>query len=487
MKLRKTIIITLISLMFVFSLFSVSAQESYSTFNYTISGSETASPPIFEVERTIYGSHYSCGSFNEAMDIFVDAQDRLYLLDSGNARVLLFDKNFTLERVISDFYYEGKTIQLATGASGIFYQDVTDQLYITDTANNRILVSDRNGKITHIWNKPQSELLDPSTEYLPSKIIVDNSNNMYVLSKNINTGALLLDANNNFVSFFGINKVQETALMKAERFWSKLFSGNSESGDYSFQPVEYNNLFWGNDRFVYAVSTRNEYLSSEVVKLNALGNNILKTTDFADLLDDSERVEVIDITVEDNGFFTILDRYNGKLYNYDSEGELIGAYGGIGQQEGLFKSPCAIESMSDGRLIVLDADKNNMTVFKPTYYACLVRQAVLLFQDGCYIESLEPWQEVLKINSNFSLAYIGMGKANMMLGNYEKAKQQFENGGDKVNYSLAKQAARDNLLKQNFTIIAFLVFAFGVFIVFLDKIVAFIKLFILKAGRRQKR
>ena len=113
--------------------------------------------------------------------------------------------------------------------------------------------------------------------------------------------------------------------------------------DYSFQPVAINNIFWGQDRFVYSVSTRNEFLISEVGKLNALGDNVLEQTEFADI-SNNDKVEIFDISVDSDGFFSILDRYNGKIYTYDSEGNLICAFGGIGDQAGLFKIPNSIAS-----------------------------------------------------------------------------------------------------------------------------------------------
>lgn len=463
----------------------VYAQEAYYTYNYSTNNVEVASPDIYEVDKVVYGSQMACGSFKEAQDIFIDGKDRVYILDSGNSRVILLDANYGYTGEISRFVYEDMELTLENGASGIFYQDTTDTLYIADTNNNRIISCDRQGKVKRIFEKPQTPLISEKIDYMPTKVIADNNNNLYVLSKNINTGAVMVDENNTFISFYGVNKVKETALIKAERLWAKILPG-SQSIDYSFQPVEYNNLFWGTDRFIYAVASRNEYLQSELCKLNALGNNVMPTSAFADQGENSDKVVVCDVTVEENGFFTILDRYNCKLYNYDSSGNLIGAFGGIGEQAGLFKTPNAVEVNSRGELVVIDADKNDLTVFKPTYYAEIIRKALILFQDGQYVDSIEPWKEVLRINTNFNLAYIGMGKANMMLGNYAQAMQQFKIGGDKESYSDAKQSVRDEMLKAHFALVLFLVVLLIVVLVFMDKIIIFVKQNVKLPGRKKK-
>ncbi len=46
----------------------------------------------------------------------------------------------------------------------------------------------------------------------------------------------------------------------------------------------------------------------------------------------------VDITVDKKGFITALDQTNGELYQYDKLGNLIFIFGGIGNQDGLFKT-----------------------------------------------------------------------------------------------------------------------------------------------------
>lgn len=462
---------------------SISAAP-YRSYNYTTEKEETASPDLYSVNKVIYGSLLDCGSFIEAQDLFVDANDQLYLLDSANSRVLIFDSDYNFKRELKEFNYNGEKLIISQGAEGLFFQDATQKLFIADTNNNRIIVSDLYGNVSSIFLKPKSVLIDEKTDYKPTKIIVDNNGNMYVISKNINTGAVMADQNNKFIGFYGTNKIKETALIKIERLWKKLLSG--EESDYSFQPVAINNLFWGKDRFVYSVSTRNQYLISEICKLNALGDNVLMQTEFADI-SNNDKVELFDISVDVDGFFSALDRYNGKIYTYDSEGNLISAFGGMGEQAGLFKIPTSISYNSRKELIVLDSEKDTITVFSPTEYAEKTFKALKLFQDGKYVDSKEYLDEAIKINPNFNLMYTGLGKADYMLGDYSKAMTEFKLGNNKEEYSNAKQANRNQILSRNFLLVAIVVVSILVILVFLDKVIAFIKFLCKKIFRRQHR
>ena len=462
---------------------SVSA-SSYRSYNYTVEKEETASPNIYSVNKIVYGSLLECGSFIEAQDMFVDAKDNLYLLDSYNSRVLLFDDNYNFVKEIKEFNYNGELYTLAQGAEGLFFDDNTQKLFIADTNNNRILVSDISGKISSVFLKPKSVLLDDSIEYKPTKVIVDNNGNMYVISKNINTGAVMTDQNNEFIGFYGTNKIKETALIKIERLWKKILSGGES--DYSFQPVAINNLFWGSDRFVYSVSTRNQYLISEIGKLNALGDNVLVQTEFADI-SNNDKVELFDIAVDDEGFFSALDRYNGKIYTYDADGNLISAFGGLGDQAGLFKIPTAISYNSRKELIVLDSEKDTITVFSPTDYAQKVFKALKYFQDGRYVESKDYLDEAIKINPNFNLIYTGLGKADYMLGDYSISMEEFRLGNNKEEYSDSKQAKRNKTLNDNFVFVAIVVVFVLVILVFIDKVIIFLKFWFRKIfGRKSK-
>ncbi len=452
------------------------ASQPDEAYTYNLEGKAVPSVNVFQVVEIINGSVMGCSDLKAAQDIFVDAQDRVFILDTGNQRVLVLDEKYRCIRELKEFRYNDQILTLADGAQGIFFRDATQMLYIADTKNNRILMTDLDGNVETVYEKPVSPLLDATLPYAPRKIIVDNLGLMYVTSTNVNTGALMIDKNNNFLGFYGTNTIKETFEIKMEYWWRSILTDeqNALSG-MSFQPAELSNIFWSEDRFVYAVSPAKDSVSSPVVKLNALGKNIFPSgAEFGDLADSSqsqyERFVFADITVDNEGVFTVLDMYRGKLYQYSPECDLLAVFGGLGSQKGLFKLPVSIESDSKNHILVLDAEKNTVTVMGQTLYGEEIRKAIVLHNEGLYAEALAPWNDIIRMNANYQLAYVGIGKAYMLMEEYEQARDAFKLAEDRESYSEAKEAVRTESLRDNFALIAGIVLTLMVTILCWDLI-----------------
>ena len=104
--------------------------------------------------------------------------------------------------------------------------------------------------------------------------------------------------------------------------------------------------------------------------------------------------------------------------------------------------------------MVLDSGKNTITVMEQTFYGEMIRSANYLYNQGLYYESIEPWNEVLRMNANYTQAYVGLGKAYISLGEYEKAMEYFELGKDPEGYGEAKALLRDEIVRKNFALVA---------------------------------
>lgn len=429
----------------------------------------------YQVKIIIDESVTGTKKLNNPRDIFVDHEDRVFILDAGNARVVVLDKNYRCIKEIDQFIYNDEVLTLSEGAEGLFFREENKMLYIADTENDRILVSDLDGKVSRVYTKPEGELLDPNLAYKPKKIIVDNMGIMYVTSGNINTGALMVDSANSFLGFYGTNKLKMTAAMQAEFLWRSILSAeaNKQLG-VTFQPVEFNNLFWSDDRFVYTVSPLTEDTATSVSKLNALGNDVFVQSIDLYSLNKSRKISgmvLSDITVDSEGAITIVDITTGHLYQYDENCNLMSVFGGMGYQKGLFTQPVGLESDSENNLLVLDAGKNTITVMEQTFYGKMVRSANYLYGQGRYQESIEPWMEVLRMNANYTQAYTGLGKAYISMGEYEQAMEYFKLGKDKEGYAEAKAALRDESIRENFAFVVAIVVCLLIFILFYEKII----------------
>lgn len=467
---RKTMVCLVLVTVLVLTSLATVVNANQPDRTYTYDG-ENAVPSAnaYQVKVVVNETVMGCSPMKNPKDVFVDSNNRVFILDSGNCRILILDENYRCIQELKEFTYNTEVTTLAAGAQGLFYRESNQCLYIADTENNRILVSDLKGNVRKIYDKPVGELLDPTVPYKPEKIIVDNMGIMYVISGNVNTGALLVDSANNFLGFYGTNKIKLTLDVMMEYIWRSILTDEQNAqSTKSFQPVEFNNLFWSEDRFVYAVSPLSDTVEATVVKLNSLGNDVFaESIDFNKIEKYSGMpgTHLMDITVDDEGAVTVIDIATGRLYQYDGSCNLLAIFGGVGYQEGLFAQPVSIESDSENNLLVLDESKNTLTVMEQTYYGKMIRTANYLYNQGLYQESIEPWMEVIRMNANYSQAYVGMGKAYMGMDEYETAMEYFKLGMDQESYGQAKAALRNEKVRNHFSLIA--AFVLGIMIVFL--------------------
>ena len=79
---------------------------------YTYDADNTAvpAPNSFQVETIISEVTLGCSAFSSPQDIFVDSEDQIYLLDSGNCRVIWINENYELENIIDTFEWNGEPL-----------------------------------------------------------------------------------------------------------------------------------------------------------------------------------------------------------------------------------------------------------------------------------------------------------------------------------------------------------------------------------------
>ncbi len=125
--------------------------------------------------------------------------------------------------------------------------------------------------------------------------------------------------------------------------------------------------------------------------------------------------------------------------------------------------PSSIETDPEGNLYILDKDRNNIQVFRPTYFAQLVHQASELYVDGRYAEAEGPWREALKYNTNYNLAHSGIAKAFERIGLWEEALVEYRYGQNRDGYSEIFAKLRHEWIRDHFGL-AVLLFALGVLV-----------------------
>ncbi|MBR4072820.1 MAG: gluconolactonase, partial [Clostridia bacterium] len=89
-------------LAFIFSLIllcafgmQISAYSPYENYTFDASGKRVSEPQAVIPVKTVDGSDIGVGHFSGLSDIYIRF-DTLYLVDSGNNRIVITDKNFNL-------------------------------------------------------------------------------------------------------------------------------------------------------------------------------------------------------------------------------------------------------------------------------------------------------------------------------------------------------------------------------------------------------
>jgi hypothetical protein len=105
--------------------------------------------------------------------------------------------------------------------------------------------------------------------------------------------------------------------------------------------------------------------------------------------------------------------------------------------------------VQEGRILALDAIRNELITFEQTLYGELINRAVSLRYDGDEALAVETWREVLLLNENLELANAGIGKAYLTAGENLNAMRYLELGMDRHHYSIAFRRYRNDILKDN--------------------------------------
>lgn len=431
------------------------------TYNYDYWGDIRESPDAYRVSDVIFSGDLGLDvAMKKPQSLYVRGND-IYVADTGNNRILQIRREgdlFTLVRVIDAI--QGSDVPKFNNPSDVFV-DVDGNIYVADTNNGRVVMVDKDLNFIKQFTKPADATFDQSLSFLPSKIVVDVSGRVFVLATNVNKGLAKFEADTSFTGFIGANKVSYNF---AEYIWKTYFMTKEQRAQQaSFVPTEYQNIYIDEESFIYATNTVfSEYdllydVAQPIRRLNGIGNDILIKNDRYPPIGDLYWVEesvtlgpskLYDITVLENDIYVALDHTRGRLFGYDSQGVMLWAFGTMGSSEGAFNSAVSIEHM--GRdLFVLDELANNITVFTPTEYGDLIYDACGSYLSGDYDGSAVIWEEVLKLNANYNLAFIGIGRSLMRQEKYEEALEYFEMANDRDNYGRAFRFYRKELVEEN--------------------------------------
>lgn len=431
------------------------------TYNYDYWSDIRESPDAYRVSDVIYSGELGLDvAMRKPQSLFVRNND-IYVADTGNNRILQIRKEgdeYSLVRIIDSI--KGSDVATFNAPNDMFV-DEEENIYIADTNNGRVVMVDKDLNFIKQFTKPTDATFDQSLSFLPNKLVVDVAGRVFLLATNVNKGLVKFEADTSFTGFVGANKVSYNI---AEYVWKTYFMTKEQRAQQaSFVPTEYHNIYIDPDSFIYATNTVfSEYdllydVAQPIRRLNGIGNDILIKNDRYPPIGDLYWVEqdtvkgpskLVDITVLENDIYVAVDQTRGRIFGYDSQGVMLWAFGTSGTSEGAFNSAVSIEHM--GRdLFVLDQIGGTITAFAPTEYGNLIYEANDAYLSGDYDGSAVIWEEVLKLNANYNLAFIGIGRSLMRQDRYEEAMDYFKMAYDRDNYGRAFRFFRKVWVEEN--------------------------------------
>ncbi len=452
----------------------------YKSYEYN-SDDKSVSAPIGYYLDEIVNNNILGFSFKNPSDMKVDSKGNIWVLDSGNSRIVVLDTNWNVVKIVSSIVDTTTNEVLEFPEATGLTVDSNENIYIADNGNRRIIVTDGNGIFKFIITKPETELLDDEIQCNFSKVLVDNYGRIYATADDVNNGAMVFTSEGKFVTFYGSNPIVKTMEVIKKFLTRKFMSEAQLKSSLQYTSSNFSNFDISNGDFIYTVTkdTDNSSVTAGLVrKLNVLNKDILSTEDnaedsiFGDVEFNTEYgtpggTKLIDIEVDSEDFMFLLDQTRGRVFLYSQQDNIMmTAFGGLGEQKGLFVDPVALESIND-MVLVLDREDNCINVFKPTEYMTTFRAGVLQLNSGNYDGAYELFNKILSYNTNNETAYSGIGRALDEQGKYEEAMEYFKKAYNQNDYSESFEQYRKALIRQNFIPIilgAVLIFVLIVFL-----------------------
>ena len=441
------------------------SEPPYIGYEYKSNGKSVAAPVGYYYSGRIDGE--SMGllvPLKSPTDMFFGSDGLIYLLDSGNSRVIVLNQEWKTVRIIENITDEAGESYDFTDACGVT-ADKSGGIYIADTAHQRVLVLTAEGSLKTVLRKPETSVLEEDISCNFIKVLIDEQGRIYALADDVNIGAMVYLPDGSFHTFYGSNPVTKTADVIKKYLLRRFMSEKQLKGSLQYTSVNFSNFDTAGGEFIYTVTkdqSLTELTSGMVRKLNVAGTDILnqgEAIDFGDIeYSTTKRVETgatkfIDIDVDSEGFMFLLDETRGRVFVYSQQdGMMLTAFGGSGTQDGMFANPQALETV-DGLVYVLDKENNCVYSFKPTDYMKTYRSGVIKLESGDYNGAEEVFNEILAYNTNNETAYYGIGKCLDAKGDYKGAMESFKKAYDNTEYSKSFEQYRKIFIREHFAAI----------------------------------
>ena len=463
---------------------TASAGSAYQTYVYDVYGEALYSPDAYTAISSV-GSDYMGLEvpIENPGDMVTDEAQNVYIADTGNNRIVVLDRYYKVNFTIAEFSNDQGVPDRLTAPQGVFVSEPNEKygklIWVCDTGSNRIVVFDEFGNFQRIVEEPESSLFDQDSVYKPVAIAVDAHNRLYVVSSTTYQGIIVMTDEGEFTGFIGAQAVQMSAW---EIIWRRFQTKEQREASEQKVSTEFNNITINKNKGLVYVTTSTidegavsgaitgkdkSGTNSPVKLLNANGAEIMRRNGFwmpAGEIDFSSRSTdeitgvstIIDAAVGPEDTWSIIDEKRNRIYTYDFDGNLLFAFGDNGTMLGNLGSIEAI-AYQDTNMLILDKTNDNITVFQRTEYGNILLQAIAAESTQDFDLAINLWTDVLKRNSNFDSAYVGIGQAMYRNKDYANSLTYFESAYDTDNWSNSYKELRKEWMSTYFLLLLLLI------------------------------
>ena len=461
-----------------------SAGSAYQTYTYDKDGKALYSPDAYTAIKAVNAVDMGLEiPLANPGDMVTDLNQNIYIADTGNNRIVVLDRYYKLKFTISEFDNDRGVPGRLAAPQGVFVSEPNEKydrlIWVCDTGANRIVVFDENGEFVRIIEEPESQLFDENSVYKPVAIAVDAYNRLYVVSSTTYQGVIVMTDAGEFTGFIG---AQAVSLSAWDIIWRRFQTDAQREASETVVSTEFNNVAINREKnLVYATTSTIDDADVEasirgndksgkyspVKLLNANGTEIMRRNGFhipAGEIDFSTRSTdditgvstIIDVAVGPENTWSLIDEKRNRIYTYDFDGNLLFAFGDNGTMLGNLGSIEAV-AYQDTNLMVLDKTNNNITVFQRTEYGDILLQAIAAESTQDYDLAIDLWTDVLKRNSNFDSAYVGIGQAMYRNKDYANSLTYFESAYDTTNWSNSYKEIRKEWMSTYFIVLLLII------------------------------
>jgi len=417
--------------------------------------------PLFVDGESVEGLH-------TPMDLFICADDYLFVVDMNQNRAVQMTDRSELIREFGDEYGPGAL----NDPEGIFVRRETGEVYISDTGNFRVAVFSHEGEFLREITRPDDARIQ-DIMFRPERIGVDSRGFYVIQLKGENRGLMLLTPHGEFGGFFGANRTQLTIL---EQIQSRFYSIEQRLATQVVQN-SVSDMYIDSLGFIYTVTPA--ATNEQIKKFNVGADNLFRDRqmDVAPIQTVQQgwfegiRTGFTGVTVDYQGNIFALDSGSGRIFMFDAFGEPVFSFGAQMHDRGnvivgLFGNPTSIRVNSTGTLFVADLIYRGILVFTPTPFASQIKELNYLSADGQWQAAVPLAREILRENVFFTQAHMVIGMAYFQEQDWDAARSYFRRAFNTREYSEAFWEYRLIFIQQNFIYGLFavlvIIFLFGV-------------------------